>query len=283
MKKAKFDISKYYSKEDAVYHNDDFKKSFYKFLKKGLNTHPFDFIEEVLSLKDIDDEKEKIKNINRIINKFINDKSEKELNLSGEMKNDFFESYKNQKGDDKWVLNVNINDIFDDIFKIVKKELFFDKFTSFVRTEECINLIKKHYKNENLVVSRKKKDYEYTNLDFITQVITYKDMEMIDETSKDSFDWKKTEYLKKDEYIGIGYYSPNVEDFFFSIIKKHSCALKNEILCPLTFKQICDVMFDVKEILVKFILTFRDINTTKTSIILTVMKQRKFIPNYQTK
>ena len=249
MFKNKFNYKDYYLKEDSIFINNDFKNEFYKMLKEQHDTDPFDFILEVLELinsyKNYD-EKYIIKKCNEIIKLYIIEKSKKELNLSYEIKKSFLESFKLQENNDKkWILKININELFNEILNFIKNELLYDKFSIFVRRKECIKLIKKHYKNSDLIITRITKDFNYTIKDLEnTLIITEKDIELLDIISNDSFEWIITKKNNKKNIKTISYFSNNVQKYISSLKMNNSSIVKVEIFSNLNFNNVCDIVFN---------------------------------------
>ena len=249
MFKNKFNYKDYYLKEDSIFINNDFKNEFYKMLKEQHDTDPFDFILEVLELinsyKNYD-EKYIIKKCNEIIELYIIEKSKKELNLSYEIKKSFLESFKLQENnDEKWILKISINDLFYEILNFIKSELLYDKFSIFVRRKECIKLIKKYYKNSDLIITRITKDFNYTIKDLEnTLIITEKDIELLDIISNDSFEWIITKKNNKKNIKTISYFSNNVQKYISSLKMNNSSIVKVEIFSNLNFNNVCDIVFN---------------------------------------
>lgn len=250
-KKQKFDYTKYFLKEESIFINKEFGNEFYKMLKEELNTEPYDFIIEVYTLKEnkMDNDKEKIKKINTIIETYILNDSKKELNLSNDFKKNFIESYKNQKDIyDKWILVISINNIFNDILDIIKKELLIDKFSRFIRKEECKKLIEKYYKDDTIIITKRSKDFLYDKNDIQTKIITEKDIELLNAISEDSYNWILTKsYNDNYGYKSNSYYSSNVKEFLPSLKEfNNSSIMKTEIICPLHFDKVYKLVFDLE-------------------------------------
>ena len=245
----KFNYKDYYLNEESIFINDEFKNEFYNMLKEQHNTDPFDFIFDVLELINLYknyDEKYIIKKCNEIIELYIIDKSKKELNLSYQIKKNFLENFKLQENNNnKWILKINVNDLFNEILNFIKIELLYDKFSIFVRRKETIKLIKKYYKNTNLIINRITKDFNYTLKDLEdTLIITEKDIELLDTISNDSFEWIITKKFNKNNIKTISYFSNNVQKYISSLKMNNSSIVKVEIFSNLNFNNICDIVFN---------------------------------------
>jgi hypothetical protein len=74
---------------------------------------------EVEEIKDIQDITKKIEKIVQIYEKYIKDRSPSELNFSFELKKDVVSMLEEQKiVKEKWVLNCNENEIYQDLGKL---------------------------------------------------------------------------------------------------------------------------------------------------------------------
>ena len=59
--KKKLNETDYFLNENAVFENKEFRECFYKKLKKEYNTQPYDFLEEVKTMKETVSKSEKNK------------------------------------------------------------------------------------------------------------------------------------------------------------------------------------------------------------------------------
>jgi hypothetical protein len=192
----KFNESLYFLKEGSLFENKDLNQSFMDFLKKEYNQGPLLFLNKVKTyekmfnknqkveekkdekkeetkeekkedVEEVKDE-EKIKLMLQIIEEFILEKSSNELNLTHKDKDRIINFYKDQKNDEKkYVSSITKPEcIFDDIKRAMKNELIADNYKRYVRTKECISLIKKYKDDESVVILRKQKEFPYTLKDF---------------------------------------------------------------------------------------------------------------------
>jgi hypothetical protein len=89
---------------DSIFDHQQMSKCFYAFIETEKNTEPYDFILELNKTKGILDEEAKLKKYKELCEIFIKPNSEKELNLSAEIRKNvvnFFNELENNKNEEK--------------------------------------------------------------------------------------------------------------------------------------------------------------------------------------
>jgi tRNA uridine 5-carbamoylmethylation protein Kti12 len=125
---SKFDVSNYFLKNTVVFTHEDFKKPFYKFLKKENAEEQIDFIEVVKEFQKITSEKEQIEKAFEIFNTYIVPKSQKELNLDSDNRSSITKKLESQKSKDVWEIKGDPLTLFNSTAKTITSELLSDNY-----------------------------------------------------------------------------------------------------------------------------------------------------------
>lgn len=184
MNKKVFDSKKYILLKNSVFSNDDFNKCYKKYLSSLYNEESLKILDKINELKKLELNKDfdKTDEINQlvkyIIENFLNDESKYQINISSEIKSNFF----------KLELNVNLlySERFKDIEECIKNDLISDTFNSFVNSKDCIKLIEEYQDDKNLVMLEidYKFDYKIKNIEI--EIITELDIKLL-ELIKDDY------------------------------------------------------------------------------------------------
>jgi hypothetical protein len=121
-----FNIKDYVVKNTSIFTNEELGNEFYKHLEKELNKDPWDFLQDLNSLKDT---KNQVKEFKRIVALYIEDNSKKQLNISGEDKSLFLKHVSKQLKNEveEWVLDRTALEEFYSIRKIIMSGKFVNK------------------------------------------------------------------------------------------------------------------------------------------------------------
>jgi hypothetical protein len=131
---------------DHCFSEPEVGELFYKFLQIEHNVEPFEFLQQEKKIKLLS-QKEQIYFVAGLINTFIETKSKKEINVSGQSKRKLLQLYENQKKEsEKWVLEIKPENILHDFKEMVTKELEDDSFNRFLNYYEL-----KYREQENLL------------------------------------------------------------------------------------------------------------------------------------
>eukprot|EP01080_Neovahlkampfia_damariscottae_P011257 gene11257-4076_t len=164
---------------------------FYNFLKTEHSSEAFDFLLEVKKLETLKDEKLQAPKASEIIVTFVEVDSQKELNLSGELRNKTLKLFEKQQNVyDKWVLDITPIQVFAECFKLVAGVLRHDSFKRFVRTPQCEKVMMQ-FKNDSSVISPALTNiYSYQNEYFTHPHIDDSDFDFFKSLLEDNYNWK---------------------------------------------------------------------------------------------
>jgi hypothetical protein len=235
----KFDLNKYRIKFDSVFDDEELKTLFRKHLEKEVNTEPLDFIEEVERFKN-SEEKERMKKIEEINETYIKSKSKKEINLSGETKEEFFEWLSNNKDQEKLI------EAFDKLVGYIKSELEADSFKRFIRTDIVKKKLFEKRENPKVMVPRSQTMFNYQALDFQKWFITPKDINFLDYLNNtDSYDWELSK--SKEKTGGNSFYNLKCKDISPNFPEgKNYGILKIQQIYNYSLEKVANVVFPLE-------------------------------------
>jgi hypothetical protein len=128
-----------------------------------------------------------------------------------------------------------INNVYDKLVYIMKIELDTDNYKRFNRTKEYYSILEKYKDDENVVETYKQQIYPYTINDFyypiskmlyIKFLVTEKDIAFLDESVKDSYDFKFVKTIKKNNIKSSAFVSINCEKFLPNFFwSKKACGI----------------------------------------------------------
>jgi hypothetical protein len=209
-----FDLSNYIISHDTIFNYKDIGEAFYQLLKEELNPEPWEFLQAVEKYENIKPIKEKIKYLKEIYSTFIDDDSNKPVNISGITKNNFIEKITPQLSvDDNWIIDEPIDEIFDEMKRIVKAEMIVDVFPRFLKCSQCSEILNKYKNNPKVLLPKLAMKNSYNN-DFVThKIILDTDIEYFKRASEDSFDfeilsWNSSKIITT--FFGVHNYIPKV-------------------------------------------------------------------------
>jgi hypothetical protein len=238
------DLQKLYLHFDSVYKNPDCQKSFQKHLEEEFNTEPFEFCLLAEKFNKLKDEKEKLTLFFKIYEGYLATNSEKEINLSGDIKATFHKNFQEQlESKDKWIVPEE-TEIFERIKKNVESQLYHDVFPRFRRTEQCLKLLEKYQNDTNLCEMKEVRDFPYTDEDFQIEIVTDKDIGLLDRLMEDTYDWKllfSDRKAKMNSYYMKKCFFPNVSFF------KNSRVHKFESIVPFGMDQCIEALCSISQ------------------------------------
>jgi hypothetical protein len=124
--------------------------------------------------------------------------------------------------------------------------LYHDVFPRFRRTELCLKLIEKYQNDTNLCELKEVRDFPYTDDDFQFEIVTDKDIGLLDRLMEDTYDWKilfSDRKAKMNSYYMKKCFFPNVSFF------KNSRIHKFESIVPFGMDQCIEALCSVSQTL----------------------------------
>jgi hypothetical protein len=193
----KFDKTKFVVCFDSVLTNKKMGNAFYKFLLSEHNSESYDFLMDVQNLETLKEDKQQIEKAKLIFSTYININSEKELNISGEIREKTIHSFREQHSNsNKWILEKSPKELFYECFHIISNVLRHDPFKRFIRTDECEKIMK-IYQNHNSVISPVIAiNFMYQMSDFKHPYIEDKDFDFFKALMEDGYNWE----VKKNKF-----------------------------------------------------------------------------------
>jgi hypothetical protein len=187
----KFDKTKFVVNFDSVLTNKKMGAAFYKFLQTEHNSEGYEFIADVKLLESSKDEKQQIEKSKQIFNSYIIINSDKEINISGELRDKTISAFQKQvDSTDKWILDQNPFEIFHECFIVVSNILRHDPFKRFIRTDECEKLMKVYQNDFSVISPFITNKFSFQISDFKHPYIHDKDFDFFKALAEDDYNWK---------------------------------------------------------------------------------------------
>ena len=184
---------------------------FRKHLILEFNQQPLDFILKIIEMKTIQNEKEKIKKINEILNTYLKTESKNEINISGKTKSEIFKNFELQKNkEEEWILEIPMDEFFNKVEKIVKEELYHDPWKRFIRSNFGLEVIKKFSKDPTICSPQITENFEYNDDYFKHPFIEDNDFKFAKLLLQDNYHWEVLKSIFKKKKIN-----------FFSLLVKN--------------------------------------------------------------
>ncbi len=86
---------------------------------------------------------------------------------------------------------------YDELFESIKKEILKKEYSEFKRTKICKFLIQKYKDEGNIVKTKKQQQFNYSNIDFVIDIVSEKDIRFLRSLEEDTFIWKIIKKKKK--------------------------------------------------------------------------------------
>jgi hypothetical protein len=242
---SSFDLQKHHVHFHSIYHNEEMKLSFLKHLESEFNTEPFEFclLVEEFETKKLGEEKLKLFFV--IYETFLKNNSDKEINLSGEIKQLFNQKNSEQlESNDKWISKDEEN-IFSSIRVSIENQLYHDVFPRFIRTMNCIKVLEKHSRDSKVLELKQIYDFPYKDSDFESEIVTDNDIAFLDRLMEDSYDWDLVYSENKSHtntFLLKKSYLPDVSFF------KDSKVYKFESMIPFSLEQCIEGLCSINQL-----------------------------------
>lgn len=186
----RFNRAEYTVHFDSVFTNKRMSSAFRDFLATEHNLEPWKFLQDVVTLEKITNQKEQVKKTKQIIKKYIEVNSEDEINISVDIRNGLTNLFKPQDNSETWILEKTPKELFSDIYYVVVNMLRHDTFKRFVRTSECESVMKQ-FKHDSTVVSPAiTNDFSYDDEFFTHPFFRDRDIDFFLSLFEDSYDWE---------------------------------------------------------------------------------------------
>jgi hypothetical protein len=185
---------------ESALNNKEIGKEFKNFLKSEFNerfflsfnfSEPWTFLEELKKLEKMKETKEIVKKTIEIIEMFLLDGAECEINVSGKLKQDILKQCDFQKKTSfQCKFQVSPTELFQEIKKTVEVELFHDSWKRFVRTNAIKSIIQKHQSDSSICSPNLTKSFNYQEEYFDHPFIFDQDFTFAKMLLKDNFNWE---------------------------------------------------------------------------------------------
>jgi hypothetical protein len=209
-----FDLRNYTIPRESLFEYPDIGEAFYYFLKQEMNPEPWEFLQDVKFFKKLKSIKEKIKLMNEILELFILPGSTKLLNLSAHTKSKLLNSLNDQlENDSEWVLEIPIDEIFDETERIVKAEMLVDVFPRFTRSLTCLQVLSNYKNNPKVLLPVIVLKNTITDDFVLDNIILDSQIEYFKKASEDSFDYEILSTKTNDminTFFGTNNYIPKI-------------------------------------------------------------------------
>eukprot|EP01080_Neovahlkampfia_damariscottae_P003570 gene3570-6305_t len=208
-----FTLTNYTIDHQTIFEYKDIGDAFYEFLKIEINPEPWEFLQSVEKYEKLKSTKDKIKCMKEIVMTHISDKSPKLVNISGVTKRKLLNSLQpqlNEEKDTKWLLNVDIDSIFEETKKIVRSEMIVDVFPRFIRSINCLHVLSRYKNNPKVLLPVIALKGSYTNEFVKGNIILDSHIEYFKKAAEDSFDYDLLSTKTINTFIGTNNYIPKV-------------------------------------------------------------------------
>jgi hypothetical protein len=221
---------------ESIFLEKEIGKEFHSFLKTELNEEPWIFLNELIELKFIKDEKIFMEESSRIIKEFISVNSHREINISGKSKSTLVDQVQLLiENPNSFKEKETFETIFFPVEKIVRQELYHDSWKRFLRTPECIAIIKKFH-TDSLVCSPQITEYfSYKDEYFHHPYVFERDFDFANLLFQDTFHWELQSTFKESR---MNYFFSKLNYLPQLTITKNLRAIKFECVIPFSFHKV---------------------------------------------
>jgi hypothetical protein len=240
--KQSFDVSDYVIQFKSIFSVPEISLAWISFLKQEFNDENWQFIQQLQELEKITKKKDHFKIfklVESIIAQFISEKSPKEIAVGKAHKENILKEFK-KVSKKSWNISVSPLELFEPLKNMIILEYKNDSFKRFTRTEECLKLVEKHQKNQQVLLPQLSMVYNYTDEDFKQKPLTTKDIEFLNHFQEDNPNWEMVYEDKKNkvyafrsewnyfpnvEFIGKTYINGKIQITFDYPLQKVACAI----------------------------------------------------------
>jgi hypothetical protein len=176
---------------DSIFTKEDVAASYQKFLQSEFNEEPLIFLFEVQKLEELENPQKIIKKTLEIIEKHLLPSSEGEINISGKSKLPITQHYEKQKQDENnWMFEEAPKDLFTDICKIVRNEMYHDPWKRFMRTKAAEEIIQNFYWDSTVCSPHITQEFSYKDDYFGHPYIFKSDFKFMNHLFEDNVHWE---------------------------------------------------------------------------------------------
>jgi hypothetical protein len=228
-----FDITTYTIEFESIFIHNDLEDAFYNFLKTEFNTEPFECIKRIDAFQKIDSKKEKVEKLSKFIEEFINEGSEKEVNISKETKQEIFKNLGSQLSNKEWNMEKTPYEILLPLRNVLKNQLNADNFPRFIRSSKHNFVFQKYVDDIKVMKTYTALRYPFTDEYFETPFVAKEEEKFLHEIFKDSFTWDVV-YSKNhfNMYHSKTNFLPKLTTF------ENPISMKYQILLPFSFERV---------------------------------------------
>jgi hypothetical protein len=228
-----FDITTYTIEFESIFIHSDLEEAFFIFLKSEFNTEPFECIKRIDALKKIDSNKEKLEKTLKFIEEFIQEGSDKEVNISKETKQELFKNIESQLSNKEWNMIQTPYEVLLPLRNVLKNQLNADNFPRFIRSPKHNAVFQKYVDDIKVMKTYTALRYPFTDEYFETPFVAKDEEKFLHEIFKDSFTWDVV-YSKNhfNMYHSKTNFLPRLSSF------ENPISMKYQIMLPFSFERV---------------------------------------------
>jgi hypothetical protein len=166
---------------------------FLQFLKSEFNEEPWNFLNQVNSMKELKDKEEKLKMIEEIILCYLQKDSKFEINVSGKLKHEAYSKLEDFKKTEKEI--DEMNEFFKDLVSALHGELFHDPWKRFVRSTYALEVFKQFQHDSSVCSPQITQYFSYTDDYFKHPFIEDADFKFAKLFFEDDFHWEVIQFF----------------------------------------------------------------------------------------
>jgi hypothetical protein len=228
-------IDSYMIQFDTTLNNPLIGKYFEKYLETEFNVEPWRFLTEIKKLENSKNNKECIQRISYILEHFVNEGSDKQVNISGRLRKELIHNFSPQvKNEEEWILPFKPQSYFHKAFQIVSNELYHDSWKRFSRSPDYKEIITKYKNDPSICRLRITDEFHYDDKYFLHPYVEDRDFDFAKLLFQDDNHWELIGSKVADN-VNIFYtkqnYLPNLS------YGKNVRGLKYECVVPCAFQQ----------------------------------------------
>eukprot|EP01080_Neovahlkampfia_damariscottae_P005920 gene5920-9750_t len=134
----------------AIFTHKKLQEAFGKHLKEEMNPEPFEFLLDIEKITD-NSENSNVKKFFKIVNEYVKDGAEKEVNLAATTKKKLFVAISKQKEGESWKLASTPLNLLEPLRQSIHANLYVDVFPRFLKSKICYDAILSYLDDENVI------------------------------------------------------------------------------------------------------------------------------------